>query len=117
MGSSVSGRYTGTRGSSEPKGGITYNTAHSNEVRKVEVVTNGRSHNVPVPYLPNSVYRNHGKNGLLSERYYNSGGEPYLDIDYTNHGNAKRHPIVPHQHSIEYENNKLNRESKGRKIR
>ncbi len=116
MGSSVCGRYIRTRGSSEPKSGVTYNTANSSKVRKVDVVTNGNSHSVPIMYLPNSVYRNHGKNGLLSERYYNSEGEPYLDIDYTNHGNSGRHPIVPHQHTIKYSNNKFNRESKGRKI-
>ena len=35
---------------------------------------------------------------VATERYYNSKGEAYLDIDYTCHGNPKRHPYVPHIH-------------------
>ena len=117
MGSGVSGRYSGTRGSSEAKNGVTYNTARSSSVKKVNIVTNSLSHSVPKTYKPNSVFRKTGKNGLVSERYYNNKGEPYLDIDYTDHGNAEQHPIVPHQHGIKFINNSLNREKKGKKIK
>lgn len=27
----------------------------------------------------------------------------YLDIDYTDHGNPKTHPTVPHEHSINFD--------------
>ena len=117
MGSGVSGRYSGTRGSSEAKNGVTYNTAGSSSVKKVNIVANGSMHSVPKTYKPNSVFRNSGKNGLISERYYNNKGEPYLDIDYTNHGNTKTHSIVPHQHSIYYNNGLLEREEPGRRIK
>ena len=116
MGSSVSGLYSGTRGSIEPKNGVTYNTARSSSVKRVKVVVNSMTHNVPVTYKPYSVYRKNSQIGLISERYYNGKGEPYLDIDYTNHGNAKHHPIVPHEHIINFKNGKLNRKNKGRKI-
>ena len=117
MGSGVSGRYSGTKGSTEPKNGATFNTAKSSSIKKVDVVINSSAHSVPKTYKPNSVFRNSGKNGLISERYYNSRGEPYLDIDYTNHGNTKTHPVVPHQHSINYNNGLLEREEPGRRIK
>ena len=116
MGSSVSGLYSGTRGSSEPKNGATYNTARSSSVGRVDVVINDMGHSVPNTFKPYSVYRRSGRVGLISERYYNGKGEPYLDIDYTNHGNAMHHPVVPHQHTIKYQNGKMSRLSKGRKI-
>ena len=38
-------------------------------------------------------------NGKLKQRrYYDKNGAPDMDIDYTNHGNAKLHPKVPHRH-------------------
>lgn len=116
MGSGVSGRYFGTKGASEPKNGATYNTARSNKVGVVKTITNSFEHNAPTTYKPNSVYRRSGTYGLISERYYNNKGEPYLDIDYTDHGNAKRHPAVPHQHQIRYINNNFNREREGKAI-
>ena len=41
-----------------------------------------------------------GKNIALKiqERYYDENGEAKMDVDYTNHGNPKRHPKVPHRH-------------------
>lgn len=32
------------------------------------------------------------------KRIYDEKGNPRVDIDYSNHGNAKRHPHVPHKH-------------------
>lgn len=46
---------------------------------------------------------------LSTERYYGSDGKPYLDIDYSNHGNAKMHPHVPHEHKITFKDGKMNR--------
>jgi len=39
----------------------------------------------------------------IQERYYDSHGKAYLDIDYTDHGNPKMHPHVPHEHHIHFE--------------
>lgn len=47
----------------------------------------------------NTVIKKLSKDGyVLTERYYNSKGQAYLDIDYTNHKNPKAHPYVPHIH-------------------
>lgn len=47
----------------------------------------------------NSVKQNYNDDGLLTtERYYDNQGDPYLDIDYTNHCNSKTHPHVQHEH-------------------
>ncbi|KAA0944242.1 hypothetical protein FQ087_19170 [Sporosarcina sp. ANT_H38] len=35
---------------------------------------------------------------VLQRRYYDKNGNADLDIDYTNHGNPKAHPKVPHRH-------------------
>lgn len=47
---------------------------------------------------------------LNSERYYDDDGKAYLDIDYTNHGNPKTHPKVPHEHKITFIDSKMHRE-------
>ena len=58
------------------------------------------------------------KNGIIeSERYYDEQGNPYLDIDYTNHGNSKAHPIVPHEHGWEKDSDVAYRRDKGRRIK
>ena len=58
------------------------------------------SHSVPTQGVPNSVTQNFKDGKLDSERYYDDNGNAYLDIDYTNHGNPKTHPNVPHEHDI-----------------
>ena len=35
---------------------------------------------------------------VITRRYYDKNGNADLDIDYTNHGNPKTHPKVPHRH-------------------
>ena len=35
---------------------------------------------------------------VLQRRYYDKNGNADLDIDYTDHGNPKDHPKVPHRH-------------------
>ncbi|MCL2463024.1 MAG: minor capsid protein, partial [Defluviitaleaceae bacterium] len=66
-------------------------------------------HSVP-PKLDNnksSVVDNY-KNGKLDQRrFYNATGNPWLDIDMTDHGNQKMHPIVPHAHDLTVLNGKL----------
>lgn len=78
-----------------------YNEARSKDVGvvvSVNVVNKIGHTNLPIKGKPNSVsiLKENGK--TIQERYYNSEGEPYLDIDYTNHGNESTHFIVPHQH-------------------
>ncbi len=43
-------------------------------------------------------------------------GEPNLDIDHTDHGNPKQHPIVPREHDIFIVDGHLRREKVGRGI-
>ena len=59
----------------------------------------GESHSVPYQGAPNSVYDNY-KDGIIQRRrYYGNDGRPRLDIDMTDHGNPKEHPVVPHYHN------------------
>jgi hypothetical protein len=92
--------------------------AGSSEVGKVssgKIV--GIGEKIPNTSTPNSVVQKRDGDKVIAERYYNEKGEPYLDIDYTDHGNPKRHPIVPHKHSIKYENGTLKREEPGKAIK
>ncbi len=53
---------------------------------------------LPTKAKPNSVmtlYRNGKK---IRDRYYDKNGRAKKDIDYTDHGNPKDHPKVPHEH-------------------
>ena len=97
-------------GGGGPVNGTDYNSAGSSSVGQVDSVTTvSNSHSLPQKGTPNSVMRNY-KNGKLStERYYDSDGKPYLDIDYSDHGNAKMHPHVPHEHKITFKDGKMKR--------
>ena len=53
---------------------------------------------VPTKNKPNSVIKKVVTGYVVSERFFDSEGSVYLDIDYTCHGNPIRHPIVPHIH-------------------
>ena len=109
MGSGISGRYFGTKGSFEPKNGINYNIAKSSNVRSVTIINNiGESHSLPARSVPNSVSQKTRNGKLYEERFYNSKGEPYLDIDYTNH-NAPNGHTNPHQHVIMIVNGHIKR--------
>ena len=56
-------------------------------------------HRVPFKAESNSVFDNYKDGKLESRRYYGRTGKPRLDIDLTDRGNPKNHPIVPHHHS------------------
>ena len=91
--------------------GKDYNIAHSGSVGRVDSVqTVANQHNMPISSSPYSVIRNFRSGSLASERYYGKDGLPYLDIDYTDHGNSKMHPKVPHEHKISFKNGELFRE-------
>jgi hypothetical protein len=59
-------------------------------------VQKGRS--LPVKdkaYSSKDLYKD---NKLVQRRYYDKNGKADEDIDYTNRGNPKQHPKVPHRH-------------------
>ena len=66
---------------------------------KTYTVNQTTSHTIRTTGKPNSVTQKFDDKGNLEkERYYDSNGYALIDIDYTNHGNAKLHPQVPHKH-------------------
>lgn len=94
-----------------------FNHAKSKSVKVVELIIVSYSiRSVPVTAKPNSVHITIHKRGLHSERYFDEDGSPYLDIDYTNHGNPKMHPVVPHEHTITVKDGKFSRDKKWRDI-
>lgn len=113
----MKGDYSGFNGSgglgsagSGPGGdiqnGVDYNTAGSCSVGQVDSVqTMSEAHSLKTFGFPNSVVRNYRNGSLYTERYYDGKGKPYLDIDYSNHGNPSTHRTVPHEHSIHFDAN------------
>jgi hypothetical protein len=100
MGAGYHGGFGNTKGS-RVKSGVDYNTAKSKNVKGVNSVNVVKNiHKINTQSTPNSVTQNIYNGKLISERYYNERGDAYLDIDYTNHGNPKMHPKVPHEHPI-----------------
>ena len=53
------------------------------------------------PNSKRSLYKN-GK--LVQERHYDKQGRAEKDIDYSDHGNPKNHPEVPHEHKWDWSN-------------
>ena len=107
MGSGISGLYTGTKGSSEPKTGINYNFAKSKSVKRVALVRNiGEQHSMPIYSTPNSVSQKIRDGKMYEERFYDSAGKAYLDIDYSFHNTPGKH-TNPHQHDIIIKNGRI----------
>jgi len=99
--------------------GKDYNTAGSSSVGKVDSVSIvADTHGLPKEGTANSVTKSYKDGKLDQERYYGDDGKSYLDIDYSNHGNPKMHPNVPHQHKITYDDNgKMHRDSSDTKVK
>ena len=81
-----------------------YNGANSPSVGIVNSIKeyeydDSNTNSLPINGVPNSVsiIKKNGK--IHQERYYDENGNPYLDIDYSDHGNPKQHPKVPHEHT------------------
>ncbi|MBC2138011.1 hypothetical protein [Listeria innocua] len=81
-----------------------YNTAKSKgakTARHSNVKKSAKTKSLPYksskPYSSKDFYD--GKK-LKQRRYYDKNGKAQMDIDYTNHGNAKAHPKVPHRHNF-----------------
>lgn len=80
--------------------------------KALEKHSTGEEHTSPYQSEPNSVYDNYKNGVLVQRRYYGKTGKPRLDIDMTDHGNSKQHPVVPHYHDWnENKNKKLVRDS------
>lgn len=56
------------------------------------------------PGKPNTEYRYYQNGKLKSVRITNANGVPVKSIHYTDHGNPKIHPQVPHTHDWEWIN-------------
>ena len=60
-----------------------------------------------VPGQPNTRY-NYYQNGLMKKSVWtNEKGIPIISKHFTNHGNAKTHPNVPHYHRWGWVNGQL----------
>lgn len=101
-----SGLFNGTKGSLskavETNNETNYNSAGSKDVKlvnEVNIIDKDSHPKMPTRDKPNSVTKLIHDGQVDQERYYDGNGDVYLDIDYSNHGNSKRHPIVPHQHT------------------
>ena len=62
---------------------------------------------LPIKHIPNSTLtKNDAKGNAIIKRFFDEEGKALKDIDYTNHGNPKRHPKVPHKHRWDWSNPK-----------
>ena len=87
----ISPSFSGYNGAKSSSVGIV-NSKNEINIKKEE------NYSIPIKGVPNSVTIIR-KNGIVhQERYYDKDGNPHLDIDYSDHGNPKKHPVVPHEH-------------------
>lgn len=77
-----------------------YNFAKAKTKAVAEVEKSGYHESLPSKYKPNSVIKKIVADCVVTERYYDERGQACLDIDYSNHGSHKAHPVVPHLHSL-----------------
>lgn len=116
MGSGNSGLYPRTSAPTrdlKPQlvNGKDYNTAQSGSVKNVTGISQlTDAHMVPMEGKKDSVTQVYRDGNMVTERYYDAKGSAYLDIDYTDHGNPKMHPDVPHEHRIHRENGNVIRD-------
>jgi len=55
---------------------------------------------------PNSsIDRVDEKGRIITRRWYDGDGRAKKDVDFTDHGNPKTHPEVPHEHTWEWDKN------------
>ncbi len=61
--------------------------------------------NPPIKGKPNSTTTQVDEDGNpRKDRHYGPDGNADFDIDYTDHGNPKNHPDVPHKHDWDWSN-------------
>lgn len=66
--------------------------------KALEKRSEGEIHATPFEGMPDSVFDNYKNGHIVQRRFYGKTGKPRLDIDLTDHGNPKKHPVVPHRH-------------------
>lgn len=59
---------------------------------------------LPTKSKPNSKKTLYHNGKKIRDRYYDKNGCAQKDIDYTDHGNPKEHPQVPHEHKWDWSN-------------
>lgn len=59
---------------------------------------------LPPKSKPNSKKTLYHNGKKIRDRYYDKNGRAQKDIDYTDHGNPKEHPKVPHEHKWDWSN-------------
>lgn len=97
--------------------GILFNTAGSSSIQQVDSQQSVFDvHSLPMNGTKNSVTKSYRDGKLEQERYYGENGKAYLDIDYSDHGNPKVHPVVPHQHHITW-NGRIPRRGRGEGVK
>ncbi len=63
--------------------------------------------NLPLTGEPNSTATKYGNDGeVVQKRTYGSDGKAREDEDFTDHGNSKKHPKVPHKHKWGWDGDK-----------
>jgi hypothetical protein len=68
-------------------------------LRKEDILMDRYHANLPMKAEPDSVKDLVRDDGTVKQRrYYGHDGKPQKDLDMTDHGNPKLHPIVPHAH-------------------
>lgn len=92
--------------------------------RKFVTSTLGREIDITPSSKHKSVYNNPGPFGnepnssidildsdenIKTRRWYDSNKKAYRDVDFSDHGNPKEHPEVPHEHTCEYIDGKAKR--------
>ncbi|VDG18234.1 hypothetical protein [Lactobacillus brevis] [Lactiplantibacillus mudanjiangensis] len=70
-------------------------TWERNALDNLEITT---AHKMPNTNAPSSVVDIYKDDKLYQRRYYGVTGKPRLDIDFTDGGQPKYHPLVPHAH-------------------
>ncbi|MFT8352731.1 hypothetical protein [Clostridium saccharoperbutylacetonicum] len=86
-------------------GDTTKDTTTGAAVEVVSEIVKTTEQKIPTTGKPNSVTQKVDEDGnIIQERYYDGDGRASKDIDYTDHGNPKQHPNVPHTHKWDWSN-------------
>jgi len=75
-----------------------------NPAKTHSVTTNNK---LPVKSTPNSsIDLVDDAGNVVRRRYFDGNGNVIKDVDFTNHGNPKFHPEVPHEHLWKWKDGK-----------
>lgn len=92
---SFNGGFQNTQGSK--KQSVTSNKG--NVYDTTPSINHSTTTNTAIKGIPNSSVDIVNKNGdIVTRRWFDSNGNQFKDVDFTNHGNPKSHPEWPHEH-------------------